>query len=89
MERKDLMVSLVKSISDRLNVITPFSTACLTLINDSLDAYKTKDAIDNILSEKAVTSYTTLLARISNLTEDENKYELDNDLIYKEGTAEH
>ena len=56
MERKDLMVSLVKSISDRLNVITPFSTACLTLINDSLDAYKTKDAIDNILSEKAVTS---------------------------------
>lgn len=32
MERKDLMVSLVKSISDRLNVITPFSTACLTLI---------------------------------------------------------
>lgn len=89
MERKDLMVSLVKSISDRLNVITPFSTACLTLINDSLDAYKTKDAIDNILSEKAVTSYTTLLARISNLTEDENKYELDNALIYKEGTAEH
>ena len=89
MERKDLMVSLVKSISDRLNIITPFSTACLTLINDSLDAYKTKDAIDNILSEKAVTSYTTLLARISNLTEDENKYELDNALIYKEGTAEH
>ena len=88
MERKDLMVSLVRSISNRLNAIAPFSAACLTLINDSLDADKTKDAIDNILSERAATSYTTLLNRIHNLTEDENKYELDNALIYKEGVAD-
>lgn len=88
MERKDLMVSLVKSISDRLNAIAPFSATCFTLINESLDADKTKDAIDNIFSEKAATNYTTLLTRIHNLTEDENKYELDNALIYLEGMAD-
>lgn len=88
MERKDLMVSLVRSIADRLNAITPFSTASLTLINDSLDADKTKEAIDSILIERAVTNYTTLLTRIHNLTEDENKFELDNALSYKEGVAD-
>lgn len=88
MERKDLMVSMVRSISDRLNAIAPFSATCLTLINESLDADKTKDAIDNIFSEKAATNYTTLLTRIHNLTEDENKYELDNALIYLEGMAD-
>lgn len=88
MERKDLMVSLVRSIAARLNTTAPFSAACLTSINDSLDADKTKDAIDNILSEKAATSYTTLLKRIHNLTEDENQYELDNALFYKEDTAD-
>lgn len=35
MERKDLMVSLVKSISDRLNAIAPFSATCFTLINET------------------------------------------------------
>lgn len=89
MERKDLMVSLVRSIAVRLNTIAPFSAASLSSINDSLDADKTKDAIDNILGEKATTSYTTLLKRIHDLTEDENKYELDDALIYKEGTADH
>ena len=48
MERKDLMVSMVRSISDRLNAIAPFSATCLTLINESLDADKTKDAIDKL-----------------------------------------
>ena len=89
MERKELMVSLVRSIADRLNAIAPFSADCLTSINDCLDADKTKDAIDNILSEKAATSYTTLLTRIHNLTEDGNNYELDNALFYKEGKADH
>lgn len=88
MERKDLMVSLVRSIAVRLNTIAPFSAASLSSINDSLDADKTKDAIDNILGEKATTSYTTLLKRIHDLTEDDN-YELDNALFYKEGTADH
>lgn len=63
MERKDLMVSLVRSITDRLNTNVPFSAACLTSINDSLDADKTRDAIDNILIEKPATSYTTLLKK--------------------------
>lgn len=88
MERKELMVSLVSSIAYRLNTIIPFSSACFTSIKDSLDVGKTKDAINYIFNEKAATSYTTLLTRIQNLTEDENNCELDKALFYKEGTAD-
>ena len=83
MQRKELMVNLVRSIAERLNAIDTFSNDCYTTIGDNLDTNKLKDAIDGIFEEKASTNYTSLLNRIKQLTDDENQEEVGNQLHYK------
>lgn len=83
MQRKEIMVNLVRSIAERLNATDPFTDECYTTIGDNLDTNKLKDAINSIFEEKANTHYTQLLNKIKQLSDDENLEELDNQLNYK------
>ena len=51
MQRKEIMVNLVRSIAERLNATDPFTYECYTTIGDNLDTNKLKDAINSIFEE--------------------------------------